>query len=93
MIHFKPRPRPTPIEVQRGEQLSVTMIVGESSLPDLNEERLKFSREVKELSAHIASLERTWNRIEGGAEKDRLAKEIKMRQHQALFYIDKIENL
>lgn len=69
------------------------MIVGESSMPDPNEERLKLSREVKELSAHIASLKRTWNRLEGGVEKDRLAKEINMRQHQALFYIDKIENL
>ena len=63
------------------------------SVSDPNEERLKLSQEVKELSAHIASLKRTWNRLEGGAEKDRLAKEIKMRQQQALFYIDKIENL
>ncbi len=58
-----------------------------------NEGLLKLSDEVKELSAHIASLKHTWNRLERGAEKDRLAEEIKMRQYQALFYIEKTGNL
>ncbi len=59
----------------------------------INDERLKLAKEVKELSAYIASLKRERNKLEGGPEKDRLAQEIKMRQHQALFYIDKISNL
>ena len=62
-------------------------------MSDSNEELLILSNEVKELSAHIASLKRVWNGLECGAEKDRLAEEIKMRQHQALFYIEKMENL
>ncbi len=58
-----------------------------------NDERLKLSKEVKALSAYIAALQQKLNRLEAGSEKDQLAKEIKMRQNQALFYIDKIENL
>jgi len=58
-----------------------------------NDERLKLSKEIKELSAYIASLKCTWKRLETGPEKDSLAQEIKMRQHQGLFYIDKIGNL
>ena len=49
--------------------------------------------EVKELSAYIASLKRKQNRINEGPEKEVLKGEIRMRQHQALFYITKIENL
>jgi hypothetical protein len=60
--------------------------------PDPNEERLKLSQEVKELSAQIASLKSAWTALEAGPEKDHLREEIRMRQYQALFYIDKIEN-
>ena len=62
-------------------------------MSDLNEDRVKLSREVKELSVHIASLKRALSALESGPGKDRLREEIKIRQHQALFYIDKIENL
>lgn len=58
-----------------------------------NDERLKLSNEVKELSAHIAFLKRERNKLEPGSEKNRPAREIKTRQHQALFYIDKNEIL
>jgi len=68
------------------------MIAGDNSMSSSNEKRLKLSQEVKELSAHIASLKSAWNAIEAGPEKDRLREEIRMRQYQALFYIDKIEN-
>lgn len=69
------------------------MIAGDNSMSDPNEERVKLSREVKELTAHIASLKRALNALENGPEKDLLREEIRMRQHQALLYIDKIENL
>jgi hypothetical protein len=38
-------------------------------VPKENDERLKLSKEVKELFAYIASLRHTWNRLEVGPEK------------------------
>ncbi len=58
-----------------------------------NDERLKLAQEVKELSAYVTPLKRERNKLEAGPEKDPLAQKIKIRQHQALFYIDKIENV
>ncbi len=58
-----------------------------------NEELLKLSREAQELSEHIAQLKRRYNRMEEGSEKEQLAEDIKMRQFQALFYVEKMENL
>ena len=58
-----------------------------------HEELIKLSEEVKQLSAEIATMKRSANRMDDGAEKDLLKEEIKMRQFQALFYIEKMENL
>ena len=58
-----------------------------------NEELLTLIEETKHLSKFIADLKHKANRMDEGPEKDRMLKEIKMRQHQALFYIDKMENV
>ena len=60
---------------------------------DQNDELLKLTREVRELSDHIASLKRKRNKMPEGPEKDQLTEDIKMRQFQALFYLEKMENL
>jgi len=57
-----------------------------------HEELIKLSEEVKQLSAEIATMKRSANRMDDGAEKDLLKEEIKMRQFQALFYMEKMEN-
>ncbi len=49
--------------------------------------------EANELSAYIATLKRRKNRVKDESEKERLTEMIKMRQHQALFYIEKMENV
>jgi len=56
-----------------------------------NDELLTLSNEAKELSAYIASLKRR-SRVKDESEKERLTQEIKMRQYQALFYIEKMGN-
>ena len=58
-----------------------------------NEELLTLIEETKQLSKFIAGLKRKANRTADGPGKDKMLKEIKMRQHQALFYIDKMENV
>jgi len=60
---------------------------------DYNDELLKLTKEVRELSDHIASLKRKKNELPDGPEKDQLTEYIKMRQFQALFYLEKMENL
>jgi len=60
---------------------------------DYNDELLKLTKEVRELSDHIASLKRKKNELPDGPEKDQLSEDIKMRQFQALFYLEKMENL
>ncbi len=62
-------------------------------MDDHNEELLKLSVEANELSNHIACLKRKKNQLAEGPEKEQLIEEIKMRQFQALFYIEKMENL
>ncbi len=57
-----------------------------------SEELLKLTREVRELSDHIARLKRKKNRLPEGPEKMQLDEDIKMRQFQALFYLEKMEN-
>ncbi len=49
--------------------------------------------EVKALSDYIGGLKRKANVIEDEIEEQLLREEIKYHQYQALFYIDKIENL
>ncbi len=58
-----------------------------------NDELLTLSNEAKELSAYIATLKRRKNRVKDESEKERLTEMIKMRQHQALLYIEKMENV
>ncbi len=58
-----------------------------------NSELLDLSQEVKCLSDYIAMLKRKKNILSDGPEKLELDKEIKMRQHQALFYISKMDNI
>ena len=58
-----------------------------------NEELLTLIEETKHLSKFIADLKRKASIMDAGPEKDKTLKEIKMRQHQALFYIDKMENV
>ena len=58
-----------------------------------NDELLKLSNETKELSSYIAILKRKRNRANDESEKERLTQEIKMRQFQALFYMEKMENI
>ncbi len=57
-----------------------------------HEELIKLSEEAKQLSAEIASMKRKANRMVDGVEKDQLKEEIKMKQWQVLFYIEKMEN-
>jgi hypothetical protein len=57
------------------------------------EEFKKLTEEVNQLSAEIASMKRKVNRMDGGAEKDKLLKEIKDKQFQVLFYIEKMNNI
>lgn len=51
------------------------------------------AQEAKALSGEIASMKRRANLMEPGPEHDQLRHEIKMKQYQALFYIEKMENL
>lgn len=62
-------------------------------MSDPSEELIKMIAEANELSAYIATLKRRRNRAKDINEKDRLTKEIKMKQYQALFYLEKMENL
>lgn len=62
-------------------------------MDNYNDELLKLTKEVRELSDYIASLKRRKNELPDGPEKDRLSEDIKMRQFQALFYLEKMENL
>jgi hypothetical protein len=57
------------------------------------EEFKKLTEEVNQLSAEIASMKCKVNRMDGGAEKDKLLKEIKDKQFQVLFYIEKMNNI
>jgi len=62
-------------------------------MDDHEDEILRLSAEAKELSEYIAELKRKKNRMPEGPEKNKLVEEIKMYQFQALFYIEKMENL
>ena len=59
----------------------------------INEELLELSIEAKKISNHIGMLKRKKNRLEDGPEKDKIQNEIKALQYQALFYLEKMENL
>jgi len=62
-------------------------------MSDPLEELKELSNETKELSAYIATLKRRRNRANDESEKAQLTQEIKTRQFQALFYMEKMDNL
>ena len=62
-------------------------------MPAPSDELKELIKETKELSNYIAELKRKRNRVKDETERDRLTEEIKMRQQQALFYIDKMDNI
>lgn len=62
-------------------------------MPAPPDELKELIKETKELSAYVSTLKRRRNRAKGKSEKARLTEEIKTRQFQALFYIEKMENV
>ncbi len=53
----------------------------------------RLSDEVKGISHEIALMKKQHKRLQPGHEKEELRETIKLKQYQALFYIEKIENL
>ena len=51
------------------------------------------SKEARELSNEIAVMKLKKNRMAEGPEKDQMIRDIKDKQYQALFYIEKMENI
>jgi hypothetical protein len=60
---------------------------------ELKEELKKLSFEVRDLSKEIGTLKSMKNKTESKEERFKLKQAIKHKQYQALFYIEKIENL
>ena len=58
-----------------------------------SEDLLILSQEVKEISNEIGAMKRKKNRMADGIEKEKLKEDIKMKQYQALFYVEKMGNL
>lgn len=57
------------------------------------ENMLILSQEVREISGQIGTMKRQKNRATDNEEKERLCEAIKIKQYQALFYIEKMSNL
>ncbi len=62
-------------------------------MSDPLEELKELSWETRQLSAYIGKLKDDKTMVTDEAEIERLTQEIKMRQFQALFYIEKMENV
>ena len=60
---------------------------------NLTEDLDQLAKEAKTLSNEIGMLKERCNRMPEGDSKDQLKAEIKSKQFQALFYVEKIENL
>ena len=60
---------------------------------NVTEDLGQLAMEAKALSNEISVLKRKSNRMPEGNSKDQLKTEIKVKQFQALFYLEKIENL
>ena len=58
-----------------------------------SEDLLILSQEVRVISNEIGKMKRKKNMMADGEEKEKLNDDIKMKQYQALFYIDKMGNL
>ena len=56
-------------------------------------EIVKLSMETRQLSAYIGKLKDDKTMVTDEVEIERLTEEIKVRQHQVLFYMDKMENV
>ena len=59
----------------------------------MNEYLVKLSEELRQISEELAVMRTKYLTMEHGPEKKKLKREIKDKQWQALFYIDKIKNL
>lgn len=59
----------------------------------MNEYLVKLSEELRQISEELAVMRTKYLTMEHGPEKKKLKREIKDKQWQASFYIDKIKNL
>ena len=59
----------------------------------MNEYLYQLSEELRQISGEIAAMKTKALKMEHGPEKEKLRQEIKDKQWQAMFYIEKIENL
>ena len=59
----------------------------------MNEYLYQLSEELRQISGEIAAMKTKVLKMEHGPEKEKLRQEIKDKQWQAMFYMDKIENL
>ncbi len=57
------------------------------------EDLLTLSHEVRAISDQIGAMKRQKNEMVEGEEKEKLREDIKIKQYQALFYIEKMGNL
>ncbi len=57
------------------------------------EEILTLTQEVKEISNQIGAMKRQENEMAEGQEKEKLREDIKIKQYQALCYIEKMGNM
>ncbi len=62
-------------------------------MPEPTEDLMQLSTEVKKISKDIAGLKSRARKMEDSPERQQLIKDIKTLQYQALFYIEKMENL
>ena len=59
----------------------------------MDEDLNKLSKELREIADEIAAMKTEEIKMMPGPEKKKLQQEIRLKQHQALFYLDKINNL
>ncbi len=57
------------------------------------EDLLTLTQEVREISDQIGAMKRQKNEMVEGQEKEKLKEDIKIKQYQALFYIEKMGNM
>jgi hypothetical protein len=62
-------------------------------MSDPAQELMELSLETRQLSAYIGKLKDDKTMVTDEAERNRLTEEIKMRQWQALFYMEKMKNV
>jgi hypothetical protein len=62
-------------------------------MSDPAQELMELSLETRQLSAYIGKLKDDRTMVTDEAEKERLTEEIKMRQFQVLFYMEKMKNV